>query len=79
MTACTYITGSICLTANHIFAPLHGNKEGDLELTEHAFIFLEDMIQRTSSKPLQHTRDSWNELLQSARAASSQFALPDAS
>ncbi|KAF4968358.1 hypothetical protein FSARC_4304 [Fusarium sarcochroum] len=74
MTACTYILGSICLTANTIFNPLNPSRETDNYLADLAFTFLEDMIQQVPLESLQRTRDSWDELLRHARALPLQVA-----
>lgn len=77
MTVCTYISGAVCLTANNIFNPWHEDMQIDNDLVMLSFRFLEDMIREAPSEPLQRLRDSWDELLQHARARSAQFMVSD--
>ncbi|KIL85980.1 hypothetical protein FAVG1_10949 [Fusarium avenaceum] len=70
MTVCTYISGAVCLTANNIFNPWHEDMQIDNDLIMLSFKFLDDMIRDAPSEPLQRLRDSWEELLQHARASS---------
>jgi hypothetical protein len=77
MTVCTYISGAVCLTANNIFNPYHEDMEIDNDMIMVSFRFLEDMIREAPSEPLKRLRDSWDELLQHARARSTQFTMTD--
>ncbi|KAG5657679.1 hypothetical protein KAF25_007712 [Fusarium avenaceum] len=77
MTVCTYISGAVCLTANNIFNPWHEYVQIDDDLIMISFRFLENTIRDAPSEPLQRLRDSWEELLQHARARSAQFMVSD--
>ena len=79
MTACTYISGSICLMANTMFDPRHENVEDDRYLAEFCFSFLEGIIDQVPFEPLQRTRNACEELLRYTHAASLQSAVQDAS
>ncbi|KAI1624596.1 fungal-specific transcription factor domain-containing protein [Exophiala viscosa] len=63
MTACTYISGSVCLTANILFEPFHASVEDDLSLVNLSISLLEDLIQQTGHEPLKDLRDACEELL----------------
>ncbi|KAB5546818.1 hypothetical protein GE09DRAFT_1204699 [Coniochaeta sp. 2T2.1] len=68
MTACTYVSGSVCLTANTMFEPSHVCVEQDLSLVKLSISLLEELIQQTGHKPLEHLRDACEELLRYACA-----------
>ncbi|OQV08766.1 Fungal specific transcription factor domain-containing protein [Cladophialophora immunda] len=70
MTACTYISGSVCLTANIMFEPCHASMEHDLALVNLSIALLEDLIQQTEHQPLKDLRDACEELLRYACALS---------
>ncbi|KIW72367.1 hypothetical protein, variant 2 [Phialophora macrospora] len=70
MTACTYISGSVCLTANIMFEPCHASVEHDLSLVNLSISLLEDLIQQTGHEPLKDLRDACEELLHYAYALS---------
>lgn len=70
MTACTYISGSVCLTANIMFEPGHASVEQDLSLVNLSISLLGDLIQQTGHKPLKDLRDACEELLRYACALS---------
>jgi hypothetical protein len=67
---CTYISGSVCLTANIMFEPCHADVEHDLSLVTLSISLLEDLIQQTGHKPLEDLRDTCAELLRYAYALS---------
>lgn len=69
MTACTYISGSICLTANNIFYPRQESLENDKFMIDVSFTFLEDMIRQAPFEPLKRIRNIYEELLRHAPAA----------
>jgi hypothetical protein len=70
MTACTYISGSVCLTANIMFEPSHTRVEHDLSLVNLSISVLEDLIQQTGHQPLKDLRDACEELMCYAYALS---------
>lgn len=69
MTACTYISGSICLIANTMFNPGQQNVEDDKYLADVCFAFLEGIIDQVPFEPLQRTRTAYAELLRYTHAA----------
>ncbi|KAH7139866.1 hypothetical protein B0J13DRAFT_586393 [Dactylonectria estremocensis] len=71
MTACTSISGSVCLTANIMFEPCHASVEHDLSLVNLSVSLLEDLIQQTEHEPLKDLRDACEKLLRYAYALSS--------
>jgi hypothetical protein len=75
MTACTYISGAVCLTANSLFNPWHRKIDTDDVLITPAFTFLEDMIQQVPLPQLKRLRVSWDELLRNSREMSLQNAV----
>ncbi|KAI7758973.1 hypothetical protein LZL87_009968 [Fusarium oxysporum] len=72
MTACTYISAAVCLTANSLFNPWHTTIETDDQLIAQAFTFLEDIILQAPLPQLKRLRISWDELLKNARQMSFQ-------
>ncbi|KIW84453.1 hypothetical protein Z517_03703 [Fonsecaea pedrosoi CBS 271.37] len=70
MTACTYVSGSICLTANIMFEPGHPGVHHDLALVNHSFALLDELIRQTGRKALGDLRDACEELLRYACALS---------
>jgi hypothetical protein len=69
MTACTYVSASVCLTANIMFEPCHASVEHDLSLVNLSISLLEDLIQQTGRQPLKDLRDACEELLRYACAS----------
>ncbi|KAF5684561.1 transcriptional activator Mut3p [Fusarium circinatum] len=67
MTACTYISAAVCLTANILFNPWHTKAEMDDQLINPAFSFLDDMILQAPLPQLKSLRRSWDELLKNSR------------
>ncbi|EXK87652.1 hypothetical protein FOQG_08989 [Fusarium oxysporum f. sp. raphani 54005] len=70
MTACTYISAAVCLTANSLFIPWHTKAETDDQLINPAFSFLDDMILQAPLPQLKRLRHSWDELLRNSREMS---------
>jgi hypothetical protein len=70
MTACTYISAAVCLTANSLFNPWHTKTETDDQLINPAFSFLDDMILQVPLPQLKRLRHSWDELLRNSREMS---------
>ena len=68
MTACTYISGSVCLIANNMFNPRHEQVENDKYLADVCFSFLEGMVDQVPVEPLKKTRNAYEELLRYAHA-----------
>lgn len=67
---CTYISGSICLTANNMFFPRHGEVEHDKYLADMSLSFLDEMVQQVRYEPLKKARDVCKELMRYAHAVS---------
>ncbi|KLO79066.1 transcriptional activator Mut3p [Fusarium fujikuroi] len=70
MTACTYISAAVCLTANSLFNPWHTKAGTDDQLIDPAFSFLDDIILQAPLPQLKRLRHSWDELLKNSREMS---------
>ena len=74
---CTYISGSLCLTANNMFFPRHGGWQYDQYLADVALSFVEEMVQQVSHEPLKKARDVFTELMRYAHAVALQISDQD--
>ncbi|KIW38628.1 uncharacterized protein PV06_09580 [Exophiala oligosperma] len=70
MTACNYVSGSVCLTANIMFKPYHAAVEYDKSLVNLSISLLDDLIHQTGHKPLKDLQGACEELLSYARELS---------
>lgn len=69
MTACAYVSGLVCLTANNIRQPNHGNIELDRRVADMALLYVEEMVLQTSHEPLRRIGEACKELVRYDRMA----------
>lgn len=72
MTACTYVSGAVCLTANNMFSPRLKTADSDDVKIDVAFSFFSDFVDQVPFDTLQNTRNVWGELRGHARTARQQ-------
>ncbi|KAH8657206.1 fungal-specific transcription factor domain-containing protein [Tricladium varicosporioides] len=63
MTACAYISGLVCLTANNMCQPNHGMLEFDRSLADMALLHVEEMVWATSYEPLRRIGEACKALV----------------
>jgi hypothetical protein len=69
MTACAYVSGLVCLTANNMCQPNHGSLELDRRLADMALLHVEEMVLQTSHEPLRRIGEACKELVRYDRMA----------
>lgn len=69
MTACTYISGVVCLTANNMCQPNHPSIVLDRSLADMALLHVQEMVKQTSHEPLRRIGEACKELVRYDRMA----------
>ncbi len=69
MTACAYVSGLACLTANNMCQPNHESLELDRHLVDMALLHVEEMVLQTSQEPLKRIGEACKELVRYDRMA----------
>jgi hypothetical protein len=69
MTACAYVSGLVCLTANNMCRPNHETLELDRRLADMALLHVEGMVLHTSHEPLIRLGEACKELVRYDRMA----------
>jgi len=69
MTACAYVSGLVCLTANNICQPNHESVELDRRLSDMALLHVDEMVLHTSHETLRRIGEACKELVRYDRMA----------
>ena len=69
MTACTFVSGLVCVIANNMCYPLHDSFQEDEALAGQSMLFLEEIVRQNPCEALQQTRDACKELIWYAEAS----------
>lgn len=69
MTACAYVSGLVCLTANNMCQPNHESLELDRGLADVALLHVEKMVLHTNHETLRRIGEACKELVRYDRMA----------